>query len=612
MKERISLGNFLRFGALVSGNAVEFTFTVKTDADAYILLFEKTTKKMIAQIAVPREFSVGLVYSVRVEGYQWKKLCYLLMRDGQAGMDDYASVVIGREKWMDESRAQDNYRIYGGFSKPDYKWNEKRTYILPEDMVLYKLHLRGMTMANGLPAGKRGNYRGIIQKLPYLKELGVTSLEFLPIYDFEEIKYQFHYKMDENRETVMVAEDPIGTNYWGYGDAVYFAPKASYFGGRDADVHMKEMVEAIHNAGMEIILEMSVSPSMDEDRLLRCLVFWVREYHIDGFHLLGMGLPMERIAGDSYLGRTKVFHDHFPDALLAKQSDRKHLFVTNDEFMYPIRRLQNHLDGNVAEVSNYLRRQGRGYGFVNYVASNTGFVLWDAYCYGEKHNEGNGEDNCDGSNYNCSHNFGCEGQTANRIINNNRMTAVRSALCMAMIAQGIPMILAGDEVANTQFGNNNPYCQDNEIGWVTFSRRKQPKALREYVKHLIAFRKEHTILSSSLPMKMNDYLHTGMPDISYHGRTPWIMGIGEEKKALGILLNAAYARNPDEEDVMICLNFYFGEESFALPKPLKGRKWFFVTNTGSTEWKPDDKPLKDQHYCTVPGGTITILVGRKE
>ncbi|MBR1628957.1 MAG: glycogen operon protein GlgX, partial [Lachnospiraceae bacterium] len=278
---------------------------------------------------------------------------------------------------------------------------------------------------------------------------------------------------------------------------------------------------------------------------------------------------------------------------------------------YPLRRLQNHLDGSAAEFSNYLRRQGKGFAFVNYAASNTGFTLWDSYSYGEKHNEENGEDNCDGSNYNCSHNFGYEGQTANRIINRNRMTAVRTALCCVMVAQGIPMILAGDEVANTQSGNNNPYCQDNEIGWVTYSRRKLPKLLREYIRQLISFRKAHTILSNPQPMHMNDYKHTGMPDLSYHGRLPWIMGIGEEKKALGILYNAAYARGEEEEDVMVCFNFYYGEESFALPRPRSGRSWYFVTNTGQELWKPENKPLADQSFVAVPGGTITILVGRK-
>ena len=610
MKKRMESGHFSQFGVTILGETAEFTFEAEGDRTPVILLYDRHSRKEAARITVPEEYSLGRVYSVRITGYPWNKLCYLLQCGGQPKIDPYAPVVIGREVWMDEGRSQENYQVYGGFGTHGYRWTEKRPQIAAEDMVLYKLHLRGITMQNGLSAGKRGNYRGIIDKLSAWKELGVTSLEFLPIYDFEEIKFQFHYMMDENRETVMVAEDPIGTNFWGYGPANYFAPKASYFGAKDADIHAKEMVEAIHNAGMEIIMELSFAGRMEEDLLLNCLVYWVREYHIDGFHLLGMNLPMERIADNAFLGKTKIFYDNFPAEVLAAQSGTKHLFVTNDEFIYPLRKLQNHLDGSVAEFSNYMRRQGDGYTFVNYAASNTGFTLWDAYSYGEKHNEGNGEDNGDGSNYNCSHNYGCEGPTANRIINQNRMKAVRTALCAVMVAQGVPMLLAGDEAANTQAGNNNPYCQDNEIGWVTYSRRKLPRQLKEYVQHLIAFRKSHSILSSPQPMKLNDYRHTGMPDLSYHGRQPWIMGIGEEKKALGILYNAAYGRNPDEEDVMVCLNFYYGEETFALPKLKKGRLWYFETNSGQEEWKPKEEPLADQSYCAVPGGTITILVGR--
>ena len=611
MKKHISRGTFTKFGATVLDNAAEFTFISSGELPPSILFFDRSSKKLTAEIEVPSSCSLGRVYSVQIAGRSWEKLCYLLKRNGKVEPDEFAPVVVGREIWMQESRAEQNYQVYSGLASPGYAWKHSSPSILSEDMVLYKLHLRGFTMANGLGAGKRGNYRGVIQKLDYLKELGVTSLLFLPIYDFEEIKYQFHYMMDENRETMMVAEDPIGTNYWGYGDAFYFAPKASYFGGKNPDIHMKEMIDAIHGAGLEILMEISCTRTMNEELLLECLVHWVREYHIDGFHLLGMDLPMARIANNPYLYNTKIFHDHFSQELLASQNGHKHLFITGDDFIYPLRKLQNHLDGNMAEFSNFLRRQGSGYAFVNYAASNTGFTLWDAYSYGEKHNEGNGEDNSDGSNYNCSHNFGCEGQTANRIINRNRMAAVRAAFCAVFMAQGIPMIMAGDEVANTQSGNNNPYCQDNEVGWVTYSRRKLPRELREYVAHLIAFRKEHTILSSPQPMHMNDYRHTGMPDLSYHGRLPWIMGIGEEKKALGVLYNGAYARHENEEDVLVCFNFYFGEESFALPRLKDGKMWYFVTNTGQERWNPDEDPLKDQGFVAVPGGTITILVSKK-
>ena len=611
MKKYTRVGDFRTFGVTIDADGgAMFTFEVQTKAPAEIVLFDRASKAQVDTIALTPEYSFGRVYSIYVKGLKWERLCYLLKRDGVTVVDPYAPLIVGRESWMDEERIDNGYAVYGGFPTGTYKWGSTPVNIAPEEMVIYKLHLRGFTMANGLSATKRGNYRGIIARLPYLKELGITTVEFLPLYDFEEIRYQYHYEINEDKKTVMVAEEPIGTNYWGYGKANYFAPKASYFGGKNPDLHMKEMVDAIHKAGMEIVMEISFVPEMPRDEMVDNLIYWVREYHIDGFHLLGMDLPIRRIAQSAYLGSTMIFYNQFPEELLLKEKEPKHLFVANDEFLYPLRRLQNHFDGNVAELSNYMRRQGEGYGFVNYAASNTGFTLWDAYSYGEKHNEGNGEDNADGQNYNCSYNHGCEGESANRLINQVRISSMRTALACVLLSQGVPMIYAGDEAANSQAGNNNPYCQDNEIGWTAFSRRKLPKQLKEYVRNLIAFRKSHTVLSQARPMKMTDYRHSGMPDLSYHGKEPWIMGIGEEKKALGILLNGYYTAGQNEEDVMICLNFYYGVETFALPRLAQNKRWFFVTNTGEAEWHPDEEPMADQSAIIVPGETLTILVSK--
>lgn len=611
MKKYTRVGDFHTFGVVIDADGgATFTFEVQTKAQPQILLYDRMTKAPVDVIALSPEHSFGRVYSIYVKGLKWERLCYLLERDGETAVDPYAPLIVGREAWMNEERIDEGYAVYGGFPTGSFKWSGAHPAVAPEEMVIYKLHLRGFTMANGLSATKRGNYRGVIARLPYLKELGITTLEFLPLYDFEEIRYQYHYEINEDKKTVMVAEEPIGTNYWGYGKANYFAPKASYFGGKGADIHMKEMVDAIHRAGMEIVMEISFVSEMPRDEMVDNLIYWVQEYHIDGFHLLGMDLPIRRIAQNAYLGATKIFYDQFPAELLLKETEPKHLFVTGDDFLYPLRRLQNHFDGNVAELSNYMRRQGDGYGFVNYAASNTGFTLWDAYSYGEKHNEGNGEDNADGQNYNCSYNHGCEGESANRLINQVRISSMRTALACVFLSQGIPMIYAGDEAANSQAGNNNPYCQDNEIGWTAFSRRKLPKQLKEYVRHLIEFRKKHTVLSQPKPMQMTDYRHSGMPDLSYHGREPWIMGIGEEKKALGILLNGYYTATQDEEDVMICLNFYYGTETFALPRLPRDRRWFFVTNTGDAEWQPGEEPLNDQTSIIVPGETLSILVSK--
>lgn len=606
----MTIGDFATYGASRREDTVTFTYVLPVLADSKIRLFHKKTYECLYEIHVPQTYHMGRVISVSLQGYPWEKLCYRYEIDGEDVLDPYATQIIGRDRWMDERRMEAKYRVYGGFDAGSYAWQEQRPVIATGDMILYKLHMRGFTMQHGLPASMKGNYRGIMELLPELQQLGVTSLEFMPLYDFEDIFYHTHFELDENYRSVLVAEPPMKPNYWGYGNAAYFAPKASYFGGEEARKHCKEMVEAIHNAGMEVIMEFSFTGEASDDVILDALKFWVKEYHIDGFHLLGAPLPGMRIAEEPLLGNTKVFYDQFPRECLLKDDGSKHLFTYNDFFQYPLRRLQNHMDGNVNELANMMRRQEEYSGYINFIANNNGFTLMDVFTYGEKHNEANGEDNRDGSNYNCSFNFGQEGPTNNRMIQKVRNSNVRTAMALLLLSQGVPQILSGDEVGNSAMGNNNPYCQDNEVGWVNFNKRKNAQQLREYVTQLIAFRKAHTVLSLEEPMQQSDYRTTGLPDLSYHGREPWIMGIGEEKKAIGILYNGAYGRGDEEEDVMVCINFYYGEESFALPKLLGGRKWYFVTNTGDAEWKPDTEPLSKQSLAIVPGGTVTILVGK--
>ena len=604
-------GNFNKQGAYRDGDCVTFTFCVKRKALTEILLFHRDSKKLLYTIPVTDEFRIGRVYSVTITGPNWDELCYLYRSDDVIFMDPYATVVIGREKWMDADRQKDNYTIYGGFLEAGYDWqNDACPEVAPCDTIIYKLHMRGFTMDHKLHSQQKGNYKGFLSYLPELKDLGVTSLEFMPIYEFEEIRYHSHREMGKNGKSTLVTDPPFSTNYWGYGAGYYFAPKSSYFGGRDAITHAKDMIRAIHEEGMEVIMEIAFTGEESDDFVLDVLLFWRMEYHIDGFHILGVGLPSERIADNPYLGEAKIFYDQFPEKVLFDESEDKHLFVYNDAFTFPLRKLQHHMDGSIADFAGVLKRQQEHFGYVNYASTNTGFCLLDVYSYGEKHNLRNGEDNTDGSNYNCSYNHGVEGETKKKNINRIRRMNARTALTAVLMSQGIPMIASGDEVLNTQKGNNNPYCQDNEIGWVNFSNRKTSKQFYEYIKHIIDFRKTHPVLHLEEPMHENDHLTKGLPDLSYHGREPWVMGIGAEKKGIGIMYFGAYGTKEMDEDVMLCFNFYYGEETFAIPTLPEGRKWYFVTNTGDEEFLPEAAPLKDQSLIIVPPGTVTILAGK--
>ena len=612
MAVKITKGNFNEYGAVKKGNEVTFTFVAPMLKESQILLYDKNTFELKHTITVPCEYRIGKVFSISVSGYKWNHLCYLLSCDGKVFLDNYAKSIVGREKWMDESRLDNGYKVYGGFVEDDYLWNCPNKHFIPSsEMIMYKLHMRGFTMKHKRKAGEKGNYKGLISLLPELKELGVTSLEFLPLYEFEEMRYKSSMVMDKNQKTKEVFEPAYGTNYWGYGPGNYFAPKASYFGGKDVSSHMKEMVDAIHKNHMEMIMEISFDENTSSEFMVDVLTYWMEEYHIDGFHLLGAALPVEAVVHNPYFADTKIFYDGFTQEILLGEEDEKHLFVCNDDFFYPLRRLQHHMDGNICDFADQMRRQGEHFGFVNYAASNTGFCLWDVYSYGEKHNFDNGEDNTDGSNYNCSHNHGVEGETKKKSIQKIRLMNARCALTTALLSQGVPMILAGDEVNNTNYGNNNPYCQDNEIGWSLFFDRKSSKDFRNYIKEVIAFRKAHSVLSMPLPMQMNDYKHTGMPDLSYHGKEPWMMGIGAEKKAIGILYNGQYSTSENKEDVLLLFNFYYDKEEFAAPKLPGNKKWYFVTNTAFDHFSPEDTPLEDQTKVCVPGGTVTILVGKE-
>ncbi|MBO6214067.1 MAG: hypothetical protein J6N76_00860 [Lachnospiraceae bacterium] len=611
MKTTVNIGDFGKFGARYIDGEVIFTYELSAVVSSAIILRKKINSKLAARIEVPDSFRRGRVVSVRVGGYDWDQLTYMIEENGEEHIDVYAPLICGREKWMNTSRFRHNYHIYGGFNSSFYEWKNKAPDIPAEDIILYKAHIRGITMNAGLPAEKKGNYLGVIDMLPRLKKLGITAIEFMPIYEFEELKYPSHLTYDDKNRRIKKVGEAYGVNYWGYGDGDYFSPKTSYFGGDDAVIHMCEMVDAIHGAGMEIYMEISAEASrVGEDVIIDMLRFWNENYRIDGFHLLGIDYPIERVVKDPYLADCKIFYENIPTECLFSEKGKKRLFITNDGFLYALRRIQNHFDGNAAELANMMRRQNESFGFVNYASNNIGFSLYDSYSYGEKHNEANGEENRDGQNYNCSTNHGVEGETKRREVLRARFTSMRTAFALLMTSQAIPMILSGDEVANTRYGNNNPYCQDNNVAWVRYRVSAAKERISDYLAALIRFRNAHPVLKSSYELKRNDHKSLGFPDLSYHGREHWIMGIGGEKKGIGILYNGDYSEGGSGEDVMLCINFYYGEETFALPKLPGDRKWYYISNTQEEVFGENERLCANQNECIVPGGTVSIFVGR--
>ena len=611
---KISRGDFREYGPRVSKkNSVVFTVAIKPATEkAAILLFDKKNKKLLSEVELTSEYSVGLVYSIEISDIDVDKVCYLIKEDDKTYLDPYSTVIVGRDKWADvKNRQAYKFQVYSGIAHIERDWKDTSVYVEPSDMVFYKLHMRGFTAGFGMAASKVGNYKGVLSKLSYLKDLGITSIELMPLYDFEELFLDNKMNISPKGKVTEVKEFSGKTNYWGFGIANYFAPKASYFGGADvACDNFRSFVSSVHEKGLEVIMEMAFAAEAADDVILDCLKYYVRYFHIDGFHIVGCSAPIERIAGEQFLANTKIFYEFIPEEILCNEKGKKHLFVYNDSFMNVTRQIENHMNGSMVQFANHMRRQNSAYGFVNYMANVNGFSLWDSYSYGEKHNWDNGEDNRDGTNNNFSFNYGVEGKTTNKTINANRFREMRNAFTALLLSQSVPLFVAGDEAAATHLGNNNPYCQDNKTGYTVFSKTKSKENLTAFVKQLVEFRKNHKCLRVESPFLMNDYRHLGLPDMSFHGTEPWMMSIGEEQKALGVLYNGAYV--DEKEEVFVCYNFHYDAVDMALPLLAPGKRWRLCFNTA----KVDDvdftpKPINNQQTLSVPGNSISVLVGIK-
>ena len=505
-----------------------------------------------------------------------------------------------------------------------FAWDGDRFPEIPrEQMVMYKLNVRAFTMDAGFSGKKKGTFAGVMEKIPYLKELGVTSLELMPVYEFEELIAEEGKKQNldgwsENAKEGFLLEDSQPPSYkincWGYVSGDYYAPKASYSATGEPSLELKTLIRELHKNHMECILEMYFDEKMNQNIAVEILRYWVMEYHVDGFHLLGAALSVDAMAQDLILRRTKLFAEGFSRHLFQEKTSYPHLFVYNDDFLYASRKMLSRNHGNMPELLGQLKRQHPVFGFVNFIAGNNGYTLADLFCYVQKHNEANGEDNQDGLVWNFSCNGGVEGMTRKRTILEFRRKQMRNAVTLVMIGQGVPLLMAGDEFGNSQQGNNNCYCQDNKTGWVNWSALKRCAPYAQFVRQMIAFRRQHPVLSSSKPMQMCDYASKGYPDLSYHGENAWMLS-NVYPDAVGMLYYGAYALREDgsEDDfIYIGLNFYMEPQCLALPKLPRRMRWNLAVNTANKDMPFCDppQPVEKKHQIEVPPQSIVILVGK--
>ena len=615
-------GNYAEIGVSKIDDIIYFTFEGEKECSCAILLYEHGGDTL--RIPVPDEYCIGALRSVGIRGLDWKNYDYNYEIDGEIMFDPHAHKVIGREKWADFSRKEKEYKICAGFDFAEFDWkNDRFPEIHRENMVMYKLNVRSFTMDGGTLVKKKGTFAGIMERIPYLKQLGVTSLELMPIYEFEELMYldmgrQDGHGWSENAKEGLKLQEEMRrpkVNCWGYVAGEYYAPKASYAAAKDASVELKTLIRTLHENGMECILEMFFDEKMNQNIAVEILRYWVKEYHVDGFQLLGKALPLNAMGQDLILRRTKLIANGFDQRLFAGHTSYPHLFVYNEDFLFASRKLLSRSDGNVNELLNQLRRQNEVFGFINFITNHNGFTLADLFTYERKHNEMNGEDNRDGMDWNYSSNGGIEGPTRKKLITEYRKKQMRNAMTLVLLGQSVPMILAGDEFGNTQKGNNNCYCQDNKYGWINWRSLKTNHAHWEYVKNLIAFRKEHPIISSNEPMQLNDYQTKGYPDLSYHGEYAWVSSKNQQPHAVGILYCGEYAKKEDGEPddyIFVGLNFYPGPQYLALPRLPRKNRWYLMVDTADRERPFKTQPLlmDQKNQIPLPPQSIVILVGK--
>ncbi|MCD7709243.1 MAG: glycogen operon protein GlgX [Clostridiales bacterium] len=634
---KIRRGNYAKLGAQYTDGEATFTFFAEKEDECEVVLV-KLADGEEAHVQVPHEYAVGSLRSVAVAMDNPQGCAYYYKINGKRVMDDFAQRVVGRESWNDETRAKDGYQVMAAFSEEDEGWDGD---VCPEikrgDVLMYKLHVRGFTMdAEG--AKDRGTFRALTRRIGYLKKLGVTTVELMPMYEFEEMplpepvspEAAANAQWESKQGDIILPEEvrqPVGRlNYWGYAIGNYYAVKASYaYEPEHAALEFGALVRRLHAEGMECVMEMFFPEEVDRSGITEILQYWVLRFHVDGFHLLGRDLPVTEVVRDKMLSRTKIFCERYPgDAVDIRRC--QNLFVYRDEYLFPARRMLNQIGGSMKEFMDQQRKQGKSHGYVNYLASNNGFTLADTFMYTARHNEDNGEDNRDGSNWNFSNNFGVEGPSRKRRVNALRKQKWRSAVMMLMFAQGVPMIWSGDEMGNSQGGNNNAYCQDNPIGWMNWKNERTHKAEIAFLQKIVEFRKSHRALSSEEPFRFEDYERKGFPDISYHGENAWLSGSEEGRQSLGVMYAAAYARklNPDlinsenaendgtlDENVYIAYNFGLSLSALALPQLPEGFGWYLVMDSANENTPILDEPVH-MGTSSVPvlPQSIRVLVSR--
>ncbi|MDC7290222.1 Type II secretory pathway, pullulanase PulA and related glycosidase [Blautia schinkii] len=606
---RIERGYPLILGANQMINGFNFAVEVPENASASLLLYRRNSKLPTMEIPFTEDHRTGHVYCFLLPDFQAEDYEYNFVIDGKIYLDPCAYRIHGREHFgrpIDE----DPHKIRCGFlpQKP-YDWEGDRTPgISYRDLVLYKLHVRGYTKLQKEVGRNKGTFSGLVEMIPYWKELGINAIELMPAYEFMEVP------MTAAGEGMISERRREGhVNYWGYIPGYYFAPKRSYCATKEPETEFRDFIKALHKAGIECIMEIYLPRQIMPLLGLRVIQFWKLFYHVDGFHLLGDGVPMDLILKDGLLASTKLMVTGFdPYAIYQGQAPQhRNLAEYNTGFLEDMRRFLKSDEDAVQGAAYRIKHNPDTHAVVNYMACQDGFTLNDMVTYNYKHNEANGENNDDGSSYNYSWNCGIEGPSRKLAVREVRERQMRNAFLLMLLSQGVPMIYGGDEIANSQAGNNNAYCQDNPVGWVDWKGLKKNEKLYRFVKEAIAFRKEHPILHMPGELKGSDYKTKGCPDISFHGERAWYSSYDNTCRLLGVMYCGAYAEKEDgtpDDNIYVAYNFHWEPREIALPNLPEGQHWKKAADTGDLEGDGFFREQEEEYEKTIEIGPRTIVV----
>lgn len=475
-----------------------------------------------------------------------------------------------------------------GICLDEFDWEDDHQIMRPfNEVILYQLHVRGYTKHSSSGVRNKGTYKGLVEKIEYMKELGINAILLLPCYEFDEVQEEVYIYNGRPVPPDKVKEFKTGgntddtssyvkLNYWGYGakDTYYLAPKTAYASDKNNPVNeFKNFVKAFHKEGIEVLMDIYFSPGTNLCLMTDCLRNWVLEYHIDGFRVNNDVMPALALVSDPVLSGVKMLASYWDDGLLQNRFG-KFFAEYNEGFMNDARRFLKSDEGMTGSFAERFKRNPSNHCVINFITHVNGFTLMDLVSYDIKHNESNGEMNRDGTDYNYSWNCGAEGKSRKQTIIIKRMRQIRNAFLMLLLSQGTPMILAGDEFGNTQSGNNNAYCHDDSITWLNWRHSKRETEILNYVKKLISFRKKHPVLHHSESLPMYDNKGSGLPALSIHGTQAWRTDYSNYSRMLGFLLNGDYADNGSgstDDIIYVIFNMYWESRTFDIPSLPAGK-----------------------------------------